>query len=301
MKWPLLVAGLLCGGCGEDGTPDPKDPTDPTDPTDPGGSAERTLANCQTNIAQDAPAFFKNYFRCVDVSVSGSSVVIATQSLPPHRSAYYGTSHPNYEPFDTSRGPQYRQNPNIIAAQSVRITVPLQPTAKGLTISPAMIDGVVGTSADEYRMGPVGVALDSVALFNALAAPGDSIEQEQYTFDSYNAHPAQRGEYHYHTASPGPLEVLKAQGLVTTAKPGSAELEVFGILCDGTVVLGCTELNGATPQSADFDKQNGHVHDLVDKAGTVLMANRYHTHICTGRYTYRFTPEIQYYASCVNR
>ncbi|HLL06595.1 MAG TPA: YHYH protein [Myxococcaceae bacterium] len=295
MKWPLLVALLGCGACGDSETPDP------TDPTNPGGSAERTLENCQTNIAQDAPDFFKNYFRCVNVTMSGSSVVITTQSLPPHRSAYYGTSHPNYAPFDTSRGPQYKQNPNTIATLNVRLTIPMQPTPKGLTISPAMIDGVVGTSTHEYSLGAVGVALDSVALFNPLAAPGDSIEQEQYTFDSYNAHPTQRGEYHYHTTSPGPLEVLKAKGLVTTSQPGAAELEVLGIFCDGTVVLGCTELNGATPQSADFDKQNGHVHDLVDKAGTVMMADRYHTHVCPSRYTYKYTPEIQYYSSCVNR
>ena len=96
MKWPVLIAVLGCVACGDNGTPDP---TDPPDPTNPG---ERTLDNCQTNIAQDAPAFFKNYFRCVNVSMSGSSVVITSQSLPPHRSAYYGASHPNYEPFDTS-------------------------------------------------------------------------------------------------------------------------------------------------------------------------------------------------------
>ena len=34
------------------------------------------------------------------------------------------------------------------------------------------------------------------------------------------------------------------------------------------IILGCTELDGSAPDSADFDSQNGHVHDLVDLDGT---------------------------------
>lgn len=150
------------------------------------------------------------------------------------------------------------------------------------------------------RLGPVGVALDSVALFNPLAAPGDDIEDEKYTLDDYNSHPTGTGAYHYHTNSKGPLEVLQSLGLLTTAILGSAGIELFGILCDGTVVLGCTELNGDVPDDSDFDPQNGHVHDLVDGNGTVMLGNRYHTHICPDLFpNHKFTPEIQFYSTCV--
>ena len=148
-------------------------------------------------------------------------------------------------------------------------------------------------------MGTQGVALDSVALFNPLAAPGDDIEDELFSFDPYNGHPENSGTYHYHTTTMGPLEVLKAAGLTSVTTPGEAAIEIYGIMCDGTVVLGCTELNGDIPDSSDFDSQNGHTHDLVDENGVVQLANRYHIHICPGVFDdHRFTPEIQYYADC---
>ena len=147
-------------------------------------------------------------------------------------------------------------------------------------------------------MGAAGVALDSVVMFNPLAAPGDDIEDEKYTFDNYNGHPAGT-TYHYHTNTPGPLEVLKRMGLTTSTTPGSAAMEVFGVMCDGTLIMGCTEADGSAPDSAGFDAQNGHVHDIKDKSGAVLLAGRYHTHVCPTQFkNHRFTPEIQYYDSC---
>ena len=51
-------------------------------------------------------------------------------------------------------------------------------------------------------------------------------------------------------------------------------------MCDGTLILGCTELDGSEPFSSDFDAQNGHLHDIKDGTN-VFPPNRYHTHICT--------------------
>jgi hypothetical protein len=70
--------------------------------------------------------------------------------------------------------------------------------------------------------------------------------------------------------------------------------EIYGIMCDGTVVLGCTEADGTAP-AGDLDAQGGHVHDVGDGTTTWFTA-RYHTHVCeSGR---RFTPEIRYYEAC---
>ena len=78
------------------------------------------------------------------------------------------------------------------------------------------------------------------------------------------------------------LEVLKYKypNQITNTQPGNSEIELYGIMCDGTVVMGCKELDGTTPQRADWDAQNGHVHDLIDEIGTAVLENRYHTHIC---------------------
>lgn len=264
-------------------------------PGEAGG--EPTPLDCTTNIDSDVPAFFKNYFQCVSISLSGggTSVTITTDSLPHYESWYYAASDPLYIPF-VSQGVGYFLNPNTIAAQSVSVTIDLTPTARGLTIDASLVDGVPMTNAAEHPMGAAGVSLNGIALFNPLAAPGADIADEIYSFDLYNAHPAMGGFYHYHLASPGPLEVLESAGLITQATPGSAEIEVYGIMGDGTVVLGCTELDGGTVSTGDFDAQNGHVHDLIDGDGTTHFASRYHTHMCAGALGgHPFTPEIQYY------
>ncbi len=267
--------------------------------TDAGVRAnERTLDTCTTNIDANAPEFYKRYFKCVTVTTTATGVTISSNGLPPHRSYYYGSGNANFEDFDTTRGPQYRANPNRIATKTIAFGVPNTPVSRNLTVSSSLVDGTVGTSTNEYPMGPAGMALDGVALFNPLAAPGDNIENEKYTFDVYDGHPPQDGSYHYHTTSKGPLEVLKKAGLIITTTPGSASIELYGIMCDGTPVLGCKELDESSP-SGSLDAQGGHAHDLNDKEGTTLLAGRYHTHLCptsaTGR---KFTPEIQYYSSC---
>lgn len=256
----------------------------------------RTLANCQTRIGEGVPDFFARYFRCVDIQLDGDEVVIQTDNLPPHPTYYYGEGHPNYVAFDTSRGDQYRPNPNTLDLTEVTVRVPLAPVAKGLTVFADMVDTQMNTSPEEYGGGPRGVALDSVVLFDDQAAPGDDIAEEFFTFDSFFAHPAGT-MYHYHTASPGPLEVLADLGLTTSTVPTKGDIELYGVMCDGTVVLGCTELDGGDI-TGDLDAQNGHVHDLVDELGNTMLAQRYHTHVCEGRFSHVYGPEIQYYQAC---
>lgn len=262
-------------------------------------SSELTLTSCTTIIDDAAADFYQTYFKCVTIARNDDITELSSTNLPPHRSYYYGEDSPNYEAFDYSRGDEYAPNPNSIEENPFTIIIPDNPVAKGLTISEDLVDGIVGTSDDEYQLGAQGIALDSIAIFNPLAAPGDDIEDEQYTFDSYNSHPTDTGFYHYHTVSPGPLEVLELAGMVTTTEPGAAEIEIYGIMCDGTVVLGCTELDGGEVDTADFDAQNGHVHDIIDGDNVTLFSNRYHTHICSDIFeNHQFTPEIQYYESC---
>ncbi len=288
MRLSLFALSLsLLVGCGGPEQPDPVTNVD-----------EYTLDSCETQIGADVPAFFAKYFRCVTISMDGDSVVIESKGLPPHKSFYYASASANHTGY-VSQGQGYYQNPNQIAEQNIRMVVPSAPQPRGLSINDALVDGQVGSSFDEYGMGAVGVALDSVALFNPLAAPGDDIEAEKFSFDPYGGHPEMRGAYHYHTTTAGPLEVLAAAGLTSSTVPGEASVEVYGVMCDGTVVLGCTELDGSAPDPATLDAQNGHVHDMVDEEGTVHFEGRYHVHICPGTLTaHGFTPEIMYYSDC---
>lgn len=256
------------------------------------GAGLWTLDTCDTSVADGTPSFFSKFFKCVTITNTKTEVRLASRNLPPHKSNYWGTGNPNYVAFDTSRGPQYKANPNTLVEKAYTISVPNAPVAKGLTITTDMVDGVVRTSDEEYPMSIAGIALDSVTLFNPLAAAGHDIEEEAYTFDTYNAHPDAMRLYHYHTASPGPLEVLAAAGV-------PAAVELFGIMCDGTVVLGCSELDGKAADLGALDAQGGHVADITDEEGTTHFAARYHTHVCPTKVLgQHHTPEIQYYDKC---
>ncbi len=275
--WSFLVGLTLCIACEGD------------------AASGQGLADCTTNISADAPEFFHTYFRCVDIQMSGDDVIIATDGQPPHESSYYESGSLSVA-WDDQGGTHF-QNPNRIASQSISFTIPANPSPKGITISASLVDITAQTSDEEYSLGPVGVALNGVSEFNAAAGPGDDLYDEQWTFDLYEGHPENRGTYHYHAQSPGPLEVLFDGGLVTDTTPGSAEVELFGILCDGTLVLGCTELDGSVPSDGDFDAQNGHLHDISDGI-TTHFANRYHTHVCPAAYPdHPFNPEIAYYST----
>ena len=173
--------------------------------------------------------------------------------LPPHLSYYYGEGSSQFEEFDFSRGERYRPNPTMIAAYRYTFRIPLNPVASGVTINATTVNLTVGDNTD-FPLGPAGVALDGVALFNPLAAPGDDIEDEKYTFDSNEGHPQQQGAYHYHAVAVGPLAVLQAPGFVTSQSPGTAEIELYGVMCDGTVVMGAKELDGSEAAS-DLDLQ----------------------------------------------
>jgi hypothetical protein len=257
------------------------------------GEPGRDLGDCGGSVEDDVPEPFASWFRCADLVADGGTLAVNSTSLPPHPSPYYEETDDNYVAFD-DRGGDWWQNPNTLASQDLLLRFDLEPVAKGLTITDDMVDGSAGTHDEEYRGEFQGVGLDGTALFTGVAAPGDDIAEEELTFDLYEGHPTNLGVYHHHGANPAALAVLAYVGEVSTTVPGEAEIELYGVMCDGTFVLGCPELDGSAPDEAEFDAQNGHVGDLVDRDGTTLFAGRYHVHACAalGR---TYTPEIQYY------
>lgn len=255
------------------------------------------LVGCESNVDADVPAFYSAYFRCTDISIDGGEVVVVSSGLPPHLSYYYGDDSDLFEEFDFSRGEQYRPNPNSIAETRFTLRIPLVPVEAGITIDTDTVNLSVGDDTD-YPFGTAGVALDGVALFNPLAAPGDDIENEKFTFDSNEGHPQQQGAYHYHAVAVGPLRVLQSLGLSNSDIPGVAQVELYGVMCDGTVVMGANELDGSN--ATGLDLQAGHIHDLVDASGVVLLERRYHVHMAPsiGADPRGLTPEAQYYGTC---
>jgi hypothetical protein len=251
-----------------------------------------TICNCDESWGGDVSEFFKKYFKCSDITKTGNGHAIWTDDLPPHPSPYYPQNDNNWVQFDTQGG-THNQNPNQVGTGNFTINFPDNPTPKGITINAGMVDNLANTSNEEYGLGPQGVSSDSVIIFNAMAAPGDTLQNEYYTFDLYNGHPAMT-TYHYHMWSAGPVEVMVYNGVSSTEQPGEAEAVVYGVMNDGTIILGCNELDGSSSDAGDYDAQNGHVHDITDEEMT-HFTNRYHVHVCANSGGYEFFPEIAYY------
>ena len=174
---------------------------------------------------------------------SGNNVVIQSDGIPNHKSPYFATTDSRYE-ADTIAG--FAKNPNSIATQSLTFNIPLNPA--------------VATTHSSTPLGPIGVALNGVPLYNQYAGPNQPLTNEIYSFDQYNGHPQNSGQYHYHV-----------EPKYLTAKYGKATL--IGFLLDGFPVYGPME-NGALVADSALDTYHGHF-----KATAEYPNGIYHYHI----------------------
>lgn len=167
------------------------------------------------------------------------------------------TSNPLYEAYagTTFGGGDFKKNPNNIVAQTYTFIIPLNPK--------------VATNHAATPLGPIGIALNGVALYNQYAGPNNQpLTNEINSFDKYYGHPQAQGQYHYH------VEPL----YLTTVK--STKSGLMGFLMDGFPVYGTQEENGTVVKSDDLDAYHGHTHKMVDYPN--------------GIYHYHFTADAPY-------
>ncbi len=159
--------------------------------------------------------------------------------------------------FPVSPGdPAYQidRNPNSIQAQNIVLTLPADP-------EPASAPSCV-------PMGMIGVALNGVAIFNALDDGGrDAVAHEVQ--DLCNGHPQMAGEYHYHGPSP--------------CLPGETEnATLIGYALDGFGIYSIYDANGTELTNADLDACHGRVSPVMWNGTRVAI---YH-YVLTREYPY---------------
>ena len=203
-------------------------PTSSTDTTTTSGSSSATV-----------PTVFSKFISDVEISVDGNSVVIEAKGVPNHTSPYWGTGHALYEAPHTGMV----INPNAISEQTLTFRIPL---------NPAVASSVTATS-----LGPVGVSVNGVALYNQYAGPSQPLTNEIISFDRLNGHPQNSGQYHYHVE---PLHLTNN---------GS---DLIGFLLDGFPVYGQKDQDGTIP--TNLDAANGHTTATADYPDGI-----YHYHI----------------------
>lgn len=196
------------------------------------------------------PTVYSKIYGASSVTSDGTFITIKTSGVPDHKSAYYATSNNLYEAFSgtTFGGTSFSKNPNTIATQNFTFRIPVNPQK-------------ASTSA-ATPLGPIGVAINGVALFNQYAGPNNqALTGEIASFDQYYGHPQNTGQYHYH------VEPI----YLTTVKVTKSAL--LGFLLDGFPVYGPEE-NSAAVTNAMLDAYHGHIGVTADYPNGI-----YHYHI----------------------
>jgi hypothetical protein len=209
-----------------------------------------------TTAALEVPAVYQKIYGATSITNDGTYIYIKTKDLPDHKSAYYQTTNALYEAYSgtTFGGYRFVKNPNSIIEQSATFKIPLNPA--------------LNNSHSATPLGPIGIALNGVLLFNQYAGPNQALTGEIASFDKYYGHPQNNGVYHYH------VEPF----YLTTVK--STKSGLMGFLLDGFPVYGPKEENGATVTSSGLDVYHGHTHVTVDYPN--------------GIYHYHFTDDAPY-------
>ena len=215
-------------------------------------------SNPQIPANNIVPAVYnKIYGTTANITSDGTFLTIKTNGMPDHKSTYYPTNNSLYEAYNgtTFGGGSFKKNPNIIASQTLTFKIPLNP--------------VVAQTHVATPLGPIGLALNGVPLYNQYAGPNNqALTSEINSFDKYYGHPTGTSQYHYH------VEPL----YLTTVKFTKSGL--MGFLLDGFPVYGPQEENGTNVISSGLDAYHGHTHATVD--------------FPNGIYHYHFTSDAPY-------
>jgi hypothetical protein len=208
-----------------------------------GGAAPTTTTAPGSTITGDVPAFYQLFGNGTQISVDGQYVVIRSTGLPDHKSPYFATTDAKYERYNGSNA-AFAINPNRIIEQSLVFRIPITPVRQ--------------STPSATPLGPIGVSINGVPLFNQYAGPNQPLTGEINSFDQYAGHPQQTGQYHYHVE---PVWLTRA-----------SREALVGVLLDGYPVYGPLE-NGRLLTSADLDAAHGHT-----TATKEFPAGIYHYH-----------------------
>ncbi|HKN02284.1 MAG TPA: YHYH protein [Candidatus Binataceae bacterium] len=129
---------------------------------------------------------------------------------------------------------QIDRNPNSIVAHDIALKLPMNPE--------------IASTPSCVPMGTIGVALNGVAIFNALDDGGrDAVAHEVQ--DLCNGHPQTQGQYHYH----GPSPCLPDQ----TGKEA-----LIGYALDGFGIYSMYDAQGHELTDADLDECHGRASEV---------------------------------------
>ena len=186
-------------------------------------------------------------------SIAGSTRALHSTDLP------VGGTTGNFPIAATDDAYAYDRNPNSISPQTLTYSLPAHPSKAS---SPSCLPG-----------GPIGVAINGVAIFDALDAGGrDAVANELQ--DSCGGHPQQEGMYHYHSMP----------ACLTSSRSHRSKL--IGFALDGFPIYNGRDAGRHRLTNADLDSCHGRTSKVK------LDGHRVRT------YHYEATREFPYTLGC---
>ena len=203
------------------------------------------------NLSQKTQVEGKVYWSNATFSnvVSGAVRTITGNGLPVNQP----TGIFPIKPSDTAY--QLDRNPNSVLTQAISYTLPANPS---FARAPSCVP-----------MGAIGVALDGVAIYNALDDAGrDAVAHEVQ--DLCDGHPQSAGQYHYHGPSPCMPNVNKKDTVV-------------GYALDGFPITSLYDANGQLYVNSELDACHGTTGAYTDENGAAKTGYHY---VLTDEYPY---------------
>lgn len=214
--------------------------------------ADNTDANDTGINSTPLSAFDEFNSDAVTISFDGDEVTIESNGLPNHTSPYWEETHAlHIDPIVA-----VAQTPGRIGGdRSLTVTVPLTPE--------------LATSGTATGLGPIGIAVSGVPIFNDTEGPNRPLEEMIVeTLDYAGAHNGPSG-YHYHIESfDVPENTLLSHD----------DDKLVGIMSDGFLIYGRRDFDGTYP--TDLDDSGGHFGVTPHSDGKEI----YHYHIINEYY-----------------
>ena len=194
--------------------------------SDDSSSTLTTSTTTVSTTCTTVPAVFSsNYKTGVALSADCTSVIMKSNGTPDHVTPYWGVGNALYETQTAGQ----TLTPGSLSAQVFVMTIPINPVA--------------ATTKEATSLGPIGMALNGVAIYNDREGGNVPVDAGTLTtFDRAGAHSGPGGLYHYHF-----------NGDFTSKD----DAKLIGWLRDGFPIYGRKDTDGTYP--ANLDSNGGHI------------------------------------------
>jgi YHYH protein len=213
-----------------------------------------------TSVGTVPTVFSSNYKSAVTLSASLTTVTMSSKGVPDHVTPYWGTGNSLYEAQTAGQV----VNPGNLQSQVFVMTIPQSPVA--------------ASSKEETSLGPIGMALNGVAIYNDREGGNVPVDAGTLkSFDRGGAHSGPGGLYHYHFS--GDFTSKDDAKLIGWLRDG---FPIYGRKCSstGTYATGLDTNGGHTTTTTEYPSGIYHYHcsnvNYMSSGFYVLKAGSYH-------------------------